>query len=419
MSGWLLFSAAISIPTQARVLKWQDCVQLAIDKNPDLKANQAALKSTVAQEGVASSGFYPQLNASFGYNRFTPSTYDPTQDQGNSFDAFNATFKVNQNLFNGMQDVEKWHQAQSNSLASRASLQISKSAVSYSLKNAFEAYVYAKSYQKLTSDIIRRRQENLRIVELRFQGGRENKGSVLLSRANLNQAKFDDFQAKNLKEAAKTQLRQALGLDDNEDLDVADTVPLHTSAMPAPNFRAVVEQTPTYQQSVAQAQAAEHGTNIARGVFLPTFNLTGEYGTTGADVYPPIQHWIVGVNLNLNVLNGGKDYSSLQAASYTQMQNENQASSAHFQGVVTLRKSYNNLMEAIEKLKVDESFREAEITRAEIARRKYNNGLLSFEDWDIIESDLIFREKNYLSSLQARVIAEAAWERDQGTGAIP
>ena len=75
--------------------------------------------------------------------------------------------------------------------------------------------------------------------------------------------------------------------------------------------------------------------------------------------------------------------------------------------------------QAIERLKVDESFRAAAIARAEIARRKYNNGLLSFEDWDIIENDLIFRQKNYLSSLQTRVTSEAAWERDRGTGAIP
>ena len=103
MSGlWILSlsisSVALSIPTQAHVLKWQDCVQLAIEKNPDLKANQAALKSTQAQEGVASAGFYPTLNGILSYNRFTPSTYDPNQDQGNSGDSFNTTFKLNQNL---------------------------------------------------------------------------------------------------------------------------------------------------------------------------------------------------------------------------------------------------------------------------------------------------------------------------------
>lgn len=412
-------AVGLAHPAGARVLKWQDCVNLAIQKNPDLKADQAALQSTQAKEGAAFSGFWPQLNASAGYNRFTPSTYDPNQDQSGSLNSYSTTFKVSQNLFNGMQDLEKWHQAQSSTKASRAALQSTKASVSYNLKSAVEGLVYAKAFEKLTADIIRRRQENLRIVELRFQGGRENKGSVLLSRANLNQAKFDDFQARNLKEVAKTQLRKELGIDGDEDVDISDAIPLNGAVKSVPNFQSLVEQTPTYQKAAAQAEAAGHGVNAARGTFFPTLDLTGEYGTTAAYVYPNIQHWIVGVNFNLNVLNGGKDYSNLQSAAYTQAQNESQTSSAHFQGVVTLRQSYNNLVEAIEKLKVDESFRVAAIARAEIARRKYNNGLLSFEDWDIIENDLISREKNYLSSLQARVTAEAAWEKDQGTGAIP
>lgn len=422
--SWIFsISAALTLLAPnavARTLSWKECVQLAIDKNPDLKADQAALKSKSALEGVAFSGFYPTFDTTFGYSRFTPSTYDPNQDEGNSINAFNATFKVSQNIYNGSQDYEKWLQAKANTSAQRAQLQTTKASVSYDLKSAYEGYVYAKAYEKLTLDIIRRRQENLRIVELRFQSGRENKGSVLLSRANLNQAKFDDLHARNLKEVAKAQLRKELGLDDGADVELTDPIPLHTSSSTnAPDFHTLVEQTPSYRQAVATAEAAGHGVKAARGTFFPQLAFTGEYGTTASYVYPNIQHWIIGLNFTMNLLNGGKDYSNLQSAAYTQAQNESQASSSHYQGVVTLRQSFSKLVEAIEKLKVDDSFKRAAIIRAEIARRKYNNGLLSFEEWDIIENDLITRQKNDLDSLRNRVTAEAAWERDQGTGAIP
>ena len=58
-------------------------------------------------------------------------------------------------------------------------------------------------------------------------------------------------------------------------------------------------------------------------------------------------------------------------------------------------------------------------TRAGIARSKYNNGLMSFEDWDRIETDLIQRQKAALLGRRERVLAEAAWEQTQGRGAIP
>jgi outer membrane protein TolC len=56
--------------------------------------------------------------------------------------------------------------------------------------------------------------------------------------------------------------------------------------------------------------------------------------------------------------------------------------------------------------------------RAEIARSKYNNGLTTFDDWDLIESDLINRQRAVLSSQGNRVVAEAAWEQAQGRGAL-
>jgi outer membrane protein TolC len=68
---------------------------------------------------------------------------------------------------------------------------------------------------------------------------------------------------------------------------------------------------------------------------------------------------------------------------------------------------------------VDEDFLKAANARAEIARSKYSNGLMSFEDWDIIENDLINRQKAVLQSRRDRVTAEAAWEQVLGNGAIP
>jgi outer membrane protein len=86
---------------------------------------------------------------------------------------------------------------------------------------------------------------------------------------------------------------------------------------------------------------------------------------------------------------------------------------------VNLKQTYASYAESAEKLKVDQAFLDAAFTRAEIARSKYNNGLMSFEDWDRLESDLIQRQKNFLQSQRDRVVAEAAWEQAQGKGVIP
>ena len=88
-------------------------------------------------------------------------------------------------------------------------------------------------------------------------------------------------------------------------------------------------------------------------------------------------------------------------------------------GLIKLKQAHAAFIEAHQKMEVDRAFSEATLAREKIARAKYNNGLLTFDNWDIIENDLINRQKASLQSQRDRVIAEAAWEQAQGKGVIP
>ena len=57
--------------------------------------------------------------------------------------------------------------------------------------------------------------------------------------------------------------------------------------------------------------------------------------------------------------------------------------------------------------------------RATIARSQYTSGLLKFEDWDLIENDLIDNEKQWLTDQRDAVRAQTGWDRARGQGVIP
>jgi outer membrane protein TolC len=86
---------------------------------------------------------------------------------------------------------------------------------------------------------------------------------------------------------------------------------------------------------------------------------------------------------------------------------------------VALEQAYSGYVQAVEQVNVSQAFVEAAQTRAEISRAQYNNGLLTFNDWNLIENDLTQRQTNYVVSQRDRVSAEAAWEQAQGKGVIP
>ena len=279
--------------------------------------------------------------------------------------------------------------------------------------------LYAKELVNLTAEIAQRREENLKLVQLRFQSGLENKGSYLLSQAYLAQAKFDNLQARDSIRQAQSQLARALGLDHYNDLDVTGDIPVRAPPVQPVPLRDLAVQTPDYAQAVAQEDSNIAAVRVARAPFFPSPNLTGTAGNNDTNFFPSAGgNWTMGVNLTFSFLNGGKDFYTTRSAIESQGSSEAARINVSRQTLAKLEQVYDSYVEGVAAFDVAREFREAATLRAEIARKRYNNGLLLFEEWDTIETDLINRQKNYLQSKHDRVVVEATWEQALGKGVI-
>lgn len=407
-----VLSGGATPSVRAEPLTWPASIAEAAMRNTDLHAAQAGLDAARYASRGAYSGFLPQISAGATH----------TESTGNLVAvppaAYSGSVTATQNLFSGFLDSAKVEQAAGNLEVAEASHAAARAQLSLDLKSAFAGLRYAQDNVELTSKIVQRLAENVRLVELRFEGGRENKGSLLLTRATLAQARYDNLQAQQSLVSAQSQLARVLGRADPESLSVTEPVP---TAVPPPagDFTALARATPNYRLLAAQERAAAAGVVLARAAFYPSLNLTGTLSREGADWFPDGSRRTMGVNVTVPIFNGGRDYyatrssaSNLAAAGFNKEGTERQLQ-------VSLRQGYAGYVAAVEKLKVDAAFLEAAEARAQIARSKYNNGLMSFEDWDRIESDLILRQKAWLASQRDRVIAEATWEQIQGKGVIP
>ncbi len=387
------------------VISWQQSVDLAIKNNNNLRAAIENEKATKYQKNATVSGFLPQATASLS-----------TQRTNNVDENYDGVISVNQNLFNGFSDVGKFDQAKANNLISKAYINIVKAQVSYDLKSAYQNFIYAKETVTLLDEIIKRREDNLQIIDLRFKSGMENKGSLLLAKAYLEQAKYDRLQARNLIETARAQVCRAIGMNKCTEFDVENAVPITDPQNEAIDFEAIIESTPEHIQAKAQEDAAAAGILIAKSEFFPDLDVRASTGRNGNKFFPEDDYWSVGMTLSIPFFTGGRDYySTLSAHAKNEAAKENRQN-VDQQLLVNLKQKYNSYIESVTKLRVDENFQKAAQLRAEIGRKKYNNGLLNFEEWDLIETDLINREKSYLQSKLNRVINEAGFEQAQGKG---
>lgn len=397
------------------VLSFNQCVELVKQNNADIRSSEESLQATRFQINSSQGSYFPQLTGNLGYLQSGPDYSGNGTAAGSSY---TATLNATQNLFNGFADVAKVDLAKAQSRVSDAALQITKAQVSYDLKVSFAYLLYAKEAEKVTIDFQKRREDNLRMVELRFESGRENKGSLMLSQAYLKQSKVDVMKAGHIRETSESDLQKVVGLDGERTLDIRDDLPLREPSETEPDYKSLAIITPNRRQSEAQVSASEASVTTAKSGFYPSLNLTGSLGKLSDRFFPDNDRWTVGANLSWPLFGGGKDYYGTKSAVSNLYAAKSNLTSVERQLLSTLKKSYTSYVEAVADLKVNEAFLQAAKTRAEIARSKYNNGLLTFDDWDIIENDLINKTKSYLQSKRDRIVAEAAWEQAQGVGVI-
>lgn len=400
----------------AQALTWKSAVEQAGRNNSELKAAHSSVDSARESAKASRNGFFPALAGSLSYSYGTSSSSTNTDETADA--NYRANISLNQNVFNGLSDKAKLEQAEAQTRSQEASLESTKAKVSFDLKSAYANLLFAQSMVDLQGEIQKRREQNLKLVTLRFESGRENRGSVLLSRAYLDQAKYESLQARNNITTAQAQLARVLGRDEEVNFLATDEIPL-VALGAIPNFKQLVASTPEHRSSVATEESADWGIKFARAGFFPTFSLNASSGKSGSDWFPQHDRWSVGASISIPLFDGGKDFYGTQAAISTWQAALATRANTDRSILEKLKTSYVKYQEATEKYKVDLSFKFAANKRAEIARGKYNNGLLTFDQWDIIENDLIARERATLQSQREQTTSEATWLQTQGRGVFP
>lgn len=405
-----------SMISAARTVDWNSSIALVPMNNPEWSAAEQTYRSVQALESGAKSGFLPDISAAVGTSQSYSENVSSTTSRSDSM-----SISLSQNLFAGFADLFRMREAKQNTMIADLQWRQSKAKISYDFKSAYASLLYAQEYVVLTQKILNRRKENLSIVQLRFNSGRENKGSVLLSEAYFQQATYDSIQANQQLEIAQIALGQILGISFNDEKIVADkNVPLSDiDDLKETDLKRIAVQTLDYRKAVAQADASRFSHEQTKANYYPSLNLSGSIGKTDSKFPPENDRWTIGLNLTLPLYSGGKDYSSESSAQFRRLSAEVNQSVVSNQVLVKIRQAYSQFRLSIEKVKVDEKFKAAAQMRSEIAKTKYNNGLMSFENWDIVENDLIQREKSILSSYRERIVGQANWEQTQGLGLWP
>ncbi len=383
------------------LLKWEGCLQEARETNPDLISADEVVKQQKAEKKITASSLYPQINAEFEASK---SGGNPTTTEKYSYGVTGS-----QLIFDGLKTINSVRSANENINAASEGYKTASSEVRFNLRTAFVNLLEAQELVKVFKEIIKIREDNLKLIKLRYSSGLEHKGALMKAEANLAQAEFDLAEAERTIETAQKQLNAAMGRKEFAQVNVAGDFNIRERLKDRPDLEELVRSNPFLLQATAQKRSATFGLKSTYGSFSPQIS-----GTAGANRWnqnwPPATNQLdVGVAVSVPIFEGGLRFAQVSQAKAALKQAAENERSVKDQTIVNLQQTWAGLLDAAENVGVQRTLLAATQERSNIADAQYSTGFTTFDNWIIIEDELVRAKRTYITVKADALRAEAGW----------
>ena len=389
-----------------QTLSWQDCVKEAAQNHPDLISAKENIKAKESAKTITASALYPQINSDLSAST--------TKTGSQTSDSYGYGVSASQLIFDGFKTSANIKAGEENIKAAEQAYQFTSSEVRLLLRTAFIDLWNAQELLKITKEISKIRRDNLVLISLRYESGMEHKGALLTAEANVAQANFEIDQAERELAVAQQELSRQMGRSELSPLLVEEDLRLDAGETEKPDFEKLAAENPSFKQLVAEKNMASLNVGSARAEFFPTLSASGGADKNGSHWPPEDSSWSTGLTLSLPLFEGGKRLAQVSQARALFKQAQAEERSGRDGIILTLEQGWASLQDASETVGVRKKFLEAAQERAKIAEAQYSLGLIKFDDWIIIENDLVAAKKTFLDARTNALLAQANWAQAKG-----
>ncbi len=396
------------------VLTWQDCIKEAAKNHPDLISAQEGVKQSEASKKITASTLFPQIDSSVSGSTAKTTSTTSGVTTSKTTDTYKYGVTATQLLFDGFKTQDDVKADSENIKAAEYNYKFTSSEVRSQLRSAFISLLKAQELLNITEEIYNIRRNNLVLITLRYESGLEHKGALLTAEANSASAKFEIEQAKRALEVAQRQLTKEIGRTQFSPLRVEGVFKVNDATLEKPDFEALANNNPYLGKLIAQKNAASFGIKAAKADFFP--QLSAQAGANKSSSYwpPENDNWNAGLTLSFPLFEGGLRLAEVDKAKAIFNQAQADQRSAKDELIVTLEQTWAALQDAVETVEVQKKFLDAAEERAKIAEAQYSLGMIQFDNWIIIEDDLVKAKKTFLDIRAEALLAEASWVQAKG-----
>ncbi|MDP8304937.1 MAG: TolC family protein [Candidatus Chlorobium antarcticum] len=396
------------------VLNWEQCVVEARSNHPDLQSAIASIRAAEEERKIAGAGLLPSLSIQGGV---VESGYTGS-GAGSPGARYSYALSLGQLIYDGGRNSRLAGAAGEGIKEAESSSEAVSADVRFALRAAFTSLLKAQDYVTLAADIQGRRQRNVRLIGLRYRAGREHIGSLRKAEADLADAEFEVSRASRGLGVSRSALSTAMGCGSGSaSLRVRGSFIALEPDAPTPDFMALAASSPLVRRLEARTRASEYALGAARSAFSPELSLSSSIGRSAVDDWNPDEsEWRAGLDLVVPIYEGGSGRAGVARARAVVSREEADLKSGLHGMLDLLEERWKLYMDARQYVAVRKKFLEAAVERAAIANAQYSNGLISFDDWVIIEDSLVSAKKEFLNAGANLLVAEAQWIQSKGEG---
>ena len=395
-------------------LAWDDCIREAAKNHPDLIAAQEEVRQSEAARKITVSSLYPQIDSSLSAATAKTASGEGNAATTKTTDTYSYGVTGSQLIFDGTKTIQDVKAASEDIKASRQNFKYTSVTVRYNLRTSYVALLKAQELLKITQEIYDIRRSNFELITLHYQSGLEHRGALLTAEADLADAKYQISQAQRDLEVAQRQLAKEMGRTKFTPVSVKGDFKVKDSVKEKPDFEGIATGNPYLQKVISQKASAQFSLKSAYANFSPTLSGTAGANKSGSHWSPQGNQWNLGLALSMPIFEGGLRLAQIsQAEAYLNQLKENERSTRDSL-VVALEETWAALQDAVENVEVQKKQLAAIEERSNIAQVEYSTGFTTFDNWIIIEDNLVSQKNAYLDAQANALLSEAAWIQAKG-----
>lgn len=291
------------------------------------------------------------------------------------------------------------------------------------VKQSYYAVLFAKEALNVYKDVYDNAVKNFEQTQMRYNAQKASELDYTRAKATVANAIPNVYNAESSVILALWQLKAVMGVDLDQDIDVAGAISDYSDSMVSDTYNSdalSLDYNTTMRQLAIQAEQLAETVKMQKFAYIPSLALTFSYSMNAMtndfkfSDYKWTPYSYVGLSLNIPIFSGGKRYNDVRQAKVQASELAIQATDTERQLKIAIRQYINTMETKLKSLAAAEDGVETAQKAYDIATQSYNVGRSTITELNDAQLALTQSKLAVSQSIYDYVVAKSNLEQILG-----